>query len=86
MRISLKIVLDLERKEPVEEDEEVEDYNDITAITDLLDPNAGAVEIGFRGRGGGDRMGGKPSQGTKKDKRLKKPFGGKRANPFKKKK
>jgi hypothetical protein len=31
-------------------------------------------------------MGGKPSQGTKKDKRLKKPFGGKRANPFKKKK
>jgi hypothetical protein len=32
-------------------------------------------------------MGGKPSRGTKPDKRLKKkPFGGKRANPFKKKK
>jgi len=34
------------------------------------------------------RMGGKPSQGTKPDKRLKKPkkkpFGGKRATPFKK--
>ena len=34
-------------------------------------------------------MGGKPSQGTKPDKRLKtpkkKPFGGKRAAPFKKK-